>query len=151
MRGRKAQAAMEFLMTYGWAILVVLAAVGILAYLGIFDMQKDVAAQCKLRPTGQDMDCTGTPDLDSTNSEIHFKVLNGMPQEASNIQLSTAPADCTGLSAPTNISRGETVLMNLTGCTLTAGENYQEEFIITYDDEDGLTHNSQGLITGTAR
>ncbi|MFW5991218.1 MAG: hypothetical protein ACOCQX_03230, partial [Candidatus Nanoarchaeia archaeon] len=65
MRGKRAQAAMEFLMTYGWAILVVLAAVGILAYLGIFDMQKDVAAQCKLRPTGQDMDCTGTPDLNS--------------------------------------------------------------------------------------
>lgn len=32
---RKGQAAMEFLMTYGWAILIVLAAIGALAYCGI--------------------------------------------------------------------------------------------------------------------
>ncbi|MGM5482424.1 MAG: hypothetical protein ACQESF_03085 [Nanobdellota archaeon] len=151
MRGKRAQAAMEFLMTYGWAILVVLAAVGILAYLGIFDMQKDVAAQCKLRPTGQDMDCTGTPDLDSDAGEIHFKVMNGMPQTATNIALDEQPADCSTLSPISSIGRGETVILNLTDCSLTSGETYQEEFIITYEDEDGLTHNSQGLITGTAR
>jgi len=32
---KKGQAAMEFLMTYGWAILVVLAAIGALAYFGV--------------------------------------------------------------------------------------------------------------------
>ena len=32
---RRGQAAMEFLMTYGWAILVVLASVGALAYFGV--------------------------------------------------------------------------------------------------------------------
>ncbi|MCA9478130.1 MAG: hypothetical protein KC535_03220 [Nanoarchaeota archaeon] len=34
---RRAQAAMEFLMTYGWAILVVLLAIGALAYFGVLD------------------------------------------------------------------------------------------------------------------
>src|SRR3989344_626758 len=33
---RRGQAAMEFLMTYGWAILVVLIALGALFYLGVF-------------------------------------------------------------------------------------------------------------------
>jgi uncharacterized protein (UPF0333 family) len=37
---RKGQAAMEFLMTYGWAILVVLAAIGALAYFGILSPSK---------------------------------------------------------------------------------------------------------------
>lgn len=37
MMKRKAQAAMEFLMTYGWAILVVLLAIGALAYFGVLD------------------------------------------------------------------------------------------------------------------
>lgn len=37
---------MEFLMTYGWAILVVLCAVGILTYLGLFD-QGDRQAEDK--------------------------------------------------------------------------------------------------------
>ena len=32
--------AMEFLMTYGWAILVVLVAVGALAYFGVFNLDK---------------------------------------------------------------------------------------------------------------
>ena len=32
---RKGQAALEFLMTYGWAILVVLAAIAALAYFGV--------------------------------------------------------------------------------------------------------------------
>lgn len=37
MKNKKAQAAMEFLMTYGWAILVVLLAIGALAYFGVLD------------------------------------------------------------------------------------------------------------------
>lgn len=34
---KKGQTAMEFFMVYGWGILVVLAAVGALAYIGAFD------------------------------------------------------------------------------------------------------------------
>ena len=37
---KKAQAAMEFLMTYGWAIIIVLAAIGALAYFGVLSPQK---------------------------------------------------------------------------------------------------------------
>jgi len=37
---KKGQAAMEFLMTYGWAILVVLAAIGALAYFGVLSPNK---------------------------------------------------------------------------------------------------------------
>lgn len=32
--------AMEFLMTYGWAILVAIIAIGILTYFGVFDFDK---------------------------------------------------------------------------------------------------------------
>ena len=39
MKNKKAQAAMEFLMTYGWAVLVVLLAVGALAYFGVLNPQ----------------------------------------------------------------------------------------------------------------
>jgi len=37
---KKGQAAMEFLMTYGWAILVVLLCIGALAYFGVLDPRK---------------------------------------------------------------------------------------------------------------
>jgi uncharacterized protein (UPF0333 family) len=44
----KAQAAMEFLMTYGWAILVVLAAIAALAYFGVLSPNKFIPDQCIL-------------------------------------------------------------------------------------------------------
>ncbi|MBI2658506.1 hypothetical protein HYX05_00170 [Candidatus Woesearchaeota archaeon] len=46
----KAQAAMEFLMTYGWAILVVLAAIGALAYFGVLSPAKFLPEKCLLEP-----------------------------------------------------------------------------------------------------
>ena len=39
-KGKKSQAAMEFLMTYGWAILVVLVAICALAYFGVLSPDK---------------------------------------------------------------------------------------------------------------
>ncbi len=40
---RKGQAAMEFLMTYGWAILAAIIAIGVLAYFGVFSPGRLVA------------------------------------------------------------------------------------------------------------
>ena len=45
---RKSQAAMEFLMTYGWAILVVLAAIAALAYFGVLSPEKFLGEKCIL-------------------------------------------------------------------------------------------------------
>ena len=46
----KSQAAMEFLMTYGWAILVVLAAIAALAYFGVLSPEKFLPQKCILVP-----------------------------------------------------------------------------------------------------
>ncbi len=40
---KKGQAAMEFLMTYGWAILAAIIAIGVLAYFGVFSPGRLVA------------------------------------------------------------------------------------------------------------
>jgi len=40
MLGKKVQAALEFLMTYGWAVLVILIAAGALAYFGVLSPDK---------------------------------------------------------------------------------------------------------------
>ncbi len=49
-RFKKSQAAMEFLMTYGWAILVVLAAIAALAYFGVLSPEKFLPEKCILQP-----------------------------------------------------------------------------------------------------
>jgi hypothetical protein len=50
----RGQAAIEFLVTYGWAILGVLIAVGALAYFGIFNTQRYVSDACSF---GDQMVC----------------------------------------------------------------------------------------------
>jgi len=47
---KRGQAATEFLMTYGWAILIVLAAIGALAYFGILSPNKFLPNSCILFP-----------------------------------------------------------------------------------------------------
>ena len=46
MMAPKAQAAMEFLMTYGWAILVVLVVIGALAYFGVLNPTNVLPEKC---------------------------------------------------------------------------------------------------------
>ena len=52
MRGynKRGQAAMEFLVTYGWAFLVVLVMVGALAYFGVLNPQNLVSDRCIAPP-----------------------------------------------------------------------------------------------------
>ncbi len=50
LRSKRAQAAMEFLMTYGWAILVVLAAIAALAYFGVLSPEKFLGEKCIVDP-----------------------------------------------------------------------------------------------------
>jgi uncharacterized protein (UPF0333 family) len=47
---RKGQAAMEFLMTYGWAILAAVIAIAVLAYFGVFSPGRYVPDACTLSP-----------------------------------------------------------------------------------------------------
>jgi hypothetical protein len=56
LREKKGQAAMEFLMTYGWAILVVLVVIGALAYFGVLNPGRFLPEKCQL-PVG--LSCTG--------------------------------------------------------------------------------------------
>ena len=47
---KRGQAAMEFLMTYGWALLVVLIAIGALAFFGVLNPSRFLPQSCVLGP-----------------------------------------------------------------------------------------------------
>ena len=75
---KKAQAAMEFLMTYGWAILVVLVVIGALAYFGVLNPQNLLPEKCTL-PMGlycKDHIIKGTTATIDPNT-ISFRLENG--------------------------------------------------------------------------
>ena len=71
IRHKKSQAAMEFLMTYGWAILVVLAAIAALAYFGVLSPEKFLPEKCLIE-TG--FTCISSK-VESTQSTIVFSSL----------------------------------------------------------------------------
>ncbi len=74
---KKGQAALEFLMTYGWAILVVLAAIGALAYFGVLSPSKFLPDKCMASTTG--FGCVGKPVI--TNESIAFTLHNGIGED----------------------------------------------------------------------
>ncbi|HLC46713.1 MAG TPA: hypothetical protein VJI75_03140 [Candidatus Nanoarchaeia archaeon] len=50
MHQKRAQAAMEFLLTYGWAILIVLVVIAALAYFGVLSPSKFLPEKCTFQP-----------------------------------------------------------------------------------------------------
>ena len=69
---KKGQAAMEFLMTYGWAILVVLAAIAALAYFGVLSPDQFLPERCTL-PSG-----IGCLDFTGNSNEIQLRIQNSL-------------------------------------------------------------------------
>lgn len=48
LKAKRSQAALEFLMTYGWAILVVLIVISALAYFGVLNPQRLLPSKCSM-------------------------------------------------------------------------------------------------------
>jgi hypothetical protein len=71
---KKAQAAMEFLMTYGWAILVVLIAIGALIYFGVTKPDRMMPEKCVLS-TGSGLFCAEFSASD-TDDAVTLRVKN---------------------------------------------------------------------------
>ena len=75
LQNKKSQAAMEFLMTYGWAILVVLVVIGALAYFGVLSPSNFVPETCQFPINLECEDYRVTTP--SGNGQIQFTVRNG--------------------------------------------------------------------------
>jgi uncharacterized protein (UPF0333 family) len=102
---KKGQAAMEFLMTYGWAILVVIAAVAALAYFGVLNPDRFLPEKCTMP--------SGIACLDSTGStsSITLRLQNAAGFDMSGVTVSLIGANSTGSSVActgiTSLSNGE--------------------------------------------
>jgi uncharacterized protein (UPF0333 family) len=140
----KSQAAMEFLMTYGWAILVVLVAIGALAYFGVLSPDKFLPSKCQL-PAG--MACTDHK-ADAGASSVTVVLRNGMGFDANSITI-----DITGCatSATGSLTNGQQTSFTASTCSLTSGGKFSGEVNVTYTNADtSLTHKVQGSITTRA-
>ena len=156
MRYKKSQAALEFIMTYGWAILVVLVAVGALAYFGVLSPDRFLPNKCTMQ--------SGIACLDhkATATQLQVVVQNSLGYDITITDVKALA--CTAQSPPTGcpaggcpVANGGQFTANLCcglGCvpisTGNSGTKYNGQFNITYStpgDVGGLSHVNQGQVT----
>src|SRR3989338_6862255 len=75
----KAQAALEFLTTYGWAFLVILIMIGTLAYFGILSPSKLLPNRCNMGTEFQCLDYRITESGSSSQVQLRLKNNVGEP------------------------------------------------------------------------
>ncbi len=122
---KKGQAAMEFLMTYGWAILVVLAAIGALAYFGVLSPSKHIPESCIFQ---QGIACV---DFKVTETEVTLYLRNGYAQDIDLHNITVG--NCNPAIIGERVTDLSSKLVVLTDCdTGIAGDKYKEDAVITY-------------------
>ncbi|MBU0757967.1 MAG: hypothetical protein KKF44_07895 [Nanoarchaeota archaeon] len=96
---RKGQAAMEFLMTYGWAILVVIAAIAALAYFGVLSPEKMLPERTTFQAPVPNVDnaIVMAGGADAGYVEIAFKNNVGFTINVTDVY--AADGDCGSVSA----------------------------------------------------
>ncbi|MBN1377295.1 hypothetical protein JW949_03100 [Candidatus Woesearchaeota archaeon] len=152
---KKAQAAMEFLMTYGWAILVVLAAIGALAYFGVLSPAQFLPEKCTFPPG---LDCIGKASINSSGVVVVLANNQGHTINITNVNGTETTLTAYSLgSGAGNITTGVTDLavqnnQKVTiSClvSLTSGEKFKDDLRVTYtDSETGLQHIATGTVIG---
>jgi len=160
MPNKKSQAAMEFLMTYGWAILVVLVAVSALAYFGVFDSKyvwKLLPKMCQL-PT--EIHCADFELYydDSTLPPSNILKLSLRNNKGGAIRVDKIGVANVEQSSVVALSNGQANIFEVFDITplngnteaISAGDAYKIEFNITYTNTaTSLSHFSKAIIRGT--
>jgi hypothetical protein len=86
MKSTKSQAALEFLITYGWAILGVLVVIGALVYFGVFNITKQADAYCYM---GDQLKCEDF--VIRSDGRVAMQVRNnfGVPIDIANVTITS--------------------------------------------------------------
>ncbi len=140
---------MEFLMTYGWAILVVLAAIGALAYFGVLSPSRFLPNDCIIQGGFSCKDYK----VDGTANQVRFKVINNLGVDAKTVNVSMSTTDCTLTNS--NVALGQMnnrdekqVTFNCTAGTLSG--SFRGNINVTYiKSGDSESHVASGQLTGS--
>lgn len=126
-------------MTYGWAILVVLAAVGALAYFGVLSPDKFLPEKCILEPG---LTCIGSK-VSPTETTVY--IANGLGKTITVTSLQIG--DCSSAFS-SQMQSGNTSSFVLSGCNNgVARDKYKGEITLSYTEkETGLTKKAYGNI-----
>ena len=142
---KKGQAAMEFLMTYGWAILVVLVAIGALAYFGVLSPDMFFPNKCSL---SGGVTCL---DHEVGSSRITLVLQNNFGETITINNVTAAGISTVTCSDNESIMlyNNEKAVFTLSGCNNgDIGQKFNGDINVTYTKESGLQHLMQGTLRG---
>ena len=137
----RGQAALEFLMTYGWAILVVLAAIGALSYFGVLSPDRFLPEKCFLPPG------LGCIDFTGDRNGITLLIQNSLGRD---IDLVTIAINGTGCvmssqsSGPSELKNGAQGRYDF-NCTPVSGK-WQGVIDISYTNQGALSQRKRGEL-----
>ncbi len=138
---KKGQAAMEFLMSYGWAILVVIAAIAALAYFGVLSPDRFLPEKCDLPP--------GVACLDHrySGTAIEMAIQNAMGFDMIDVSVSVNGTGCNAAdnSTQTTLTNGQKATYSVT-CSPTSGK-FKGDIIFSYtNQETSMDHTKVGEV-----
>ena len=149
MANRKSQAALEFIMTYGWAILVVLVAIGALAYFGVLSPDKFLPAKCNLQSGIACVDHQVVP------TAITVRITNSLGFDLSSVVVKAGGCGTDSTTSPI-LSNGASATYVMTcdsdsvaaGNQPLTGSKYNNMLNVSYTVTDtGISHNNVGQLT----
>lgn len=139
---KKAQAALEFLSTYGWAILTVLVVILALATFGVLTPEKFTGSQCILSPG---LACV---DFKVETERIVLVLQNGLGEPMTIYQVDAFKNNGKGCSVANNVILQDQnrAIITIIGCS---NGNEKEKFIgsinVTYS-KGFIVHSNKGSI-----
>lgn len=142
MPNTRAQAALEFLMAYGWAVLVVLIAVGSLAYFGVLSPETLFPNKCILHAGLVCLDYR----VESFRAILVLQNAGGGSMTLDKVAVSTNNQECYNNESIT-LTNNEKAVITITDCNNGAtNDRFNGAINITYTLEEKLTHNAAGTL-----
>jgi hypothetical protein len=153
---KKSQAAMEFIMTYGWAILVVILAVAGLNYFGVLSMAKMVPVSCTFPSSTP---CVDVPTIYASDDSIQIALRNNVGANINITAVTLVTVGCTGPVAlisvngnppPVEVNNDGIIRLNISCPGLEEGRSKTEIFFNYINLDSRQEHTKSGYITGVA-
>ena len=140
---KKAQAAMEFLMTYGWAILVVLAAIGALAYFGVLSPDRFMPSKCTVSGGFSCID----HKITATSVTLYLQQNLGFDANSISVELDYVNGtQCGSNSTQSSLTNGQQFTATF-NCANSG--SFKGEIVISYTNANtNVQHTTTGSITG---
>lgn len=164
MASKRGQAAMEFLMTYGWAIMVVLVVIGALAYFGVLSPDALLPEKCDVGPQIGCKDFKLVNNVGAAADTIQVILTNSAGQDMVIRQFNVSGDNLNGycgfaMAATKNFRNGETWDLTLStngsvagvqNCNMKPTSRSKSRFSVfveySWANSQSITHSLDGEI-----